>query len=716
VSALTLGLSGMLAATAVPVAAASVATAPRVYEQVSPADKHGADVAVGVKASAGGDDVAYMSLGAYGDTPANVVATYYAAHRSADGWTTESLVAPSASPAPALTDAVFPNDLSDDLRTAYYTPNLTSLAAQDLNNAYDAFSVSGGVATWLTPSVTLPDTGPGDSYYRGRSADGRHVVIESTKQLMPSVPGGTSRVYERVDDKLRVASILPASAGNPTHPDAVFGDGRSSVYTNVAQPGDARAISADGRRIFFTVDGQLYVRADGRTTDLISASHVPGAPREAVNGAAARFVAASTLGDRVFFTAAARLTGDAPATGGLYAYDLDNDVMSLVAADASASQGFVGVLRSAPDGSRIFFVSSATLGSADATAGAMNLFAGGDGAPRFIGTLNGSDTGLWSWGEFANTAAVSPDGRKLALSSAGSLAPFDNGGRAQVYLYDIDAGLTCVSCPPAGQTADDEALLRDVPGNQQGQPRTFAADGTLFFQTGAALVPEDGDDALDVYAYDGALHVASAGTQTDAHIVDVSADGRDLFIRTHDALAASDQDGGYADVYDARIGGGFPPPAPAPSECEGAACRGPLPADPPPPAAPASLGAQDTSAAAAPDDRPLTFSVGAIGAAARSTAARTGKLSLSVKVSDTAVLAAKATATLRGAGKATTVAAATGTREGAGTVRLTLALSAKARSALKRSGRLTVHVTVSASDTKTTKRATVALRTRKAAR
>lgn len=718
-SALTLGLTSALAATAVPVAAASVATAPRAYEQVTPVDKHGADVDVGVEASDSGDDVAFMSLGAYGDTNNNVLTTVYGAHRSADGWTVATLSAPSSNPAPTLADAIAPSDLSDDLRVAYWmTPGGTSLAAGDRNAGYDVFSVTGGAATWLSPSPVLPDTAPGSAYYAGRSADGRHVVVESDKQLLPSVPGGTTRVYELVDGQPRVASVLPSGAPSPANPNASFGDGgTATAYLSTYRPGDARAISADGRRIFFTVDGQLYVRVDGRSTELISASHVAGAGSAAVNGADAKFVTASADGGRVFFTASKPLTDDAVA-GGLYAYDLDDDALELIAeADGTANSRISGVVRSAADGSRVYFVSTSALGTAGATAGRPNLFVGGDGAaPRFIATLSGGDASLWNTGELATTASISADGRRLAFATTAALTSAPTGGRAQVYEYAEGSGLTCASCPPAGVTATAAASLRDLPGNQRTQPRGFAADGTLFFESADPLVAEDTDAAYDVYAYDAdGVHLISAGTATDTHVVDVSADGRDVFLRTHDALVPGDTDGGYGDVYDARVGGGFPV-AETPAACSGEACRGPLPADPPAPGAPASLAARDASAAPAFADAPPAFSLARVSAASRAAFARTGKLSLSVKVSDTAVLSATATAKLRGARKATTVASATAGREGAGTARLALKLSSKARASLKRSGKLTVTVVVRCSDTKKTARTTLVLRqTKKAA-
>ena len=55
----------------------------------------------------------------------------------------------------------------------------------------------------------------------------------------------------------------------------------------------------------------------------------------------------------------------------------------------------------------------------------------------------------------------------------------------------------------------------------------------------------------------------------------ITPSGRDLFFKTSAGLVKEDTDGA-PDIYDARIGGGFPV-AEAPVErCEGDACQGPL--------------------------------------------------------------------------------------------------------------------------------------------
>ena len=63
--------------------------------------------------------------------------------------------------------------------------------------------------------------------------------------------------------------------------------------------------------------------------------------------------------------------------------------------------------------------------------------------------------------------------------------------------------------------------------------------------------------------------------------MDASASGNDVFFTTAESLLS--QDPGSIDAYDARVGGGFPPPPAPKPDCEGD-CQTPTPpsADPPP--------------------------------------------------------------------------------------------------------------------------------------
>ena len=75
--------------------------------------------------------------------------------------------------------------------------------------------------------------------------------------------------------------------------------------------------------------------------------------------------------------------------------------------------------------------------------------------------------------------------------------------------------------------------------------------------------------------------------------LDASADGRDAFFATRQRLSRGDTDS-FVDVYDARIGGGFPEP-PLPLPCDGDSCQGSPPAAPnlPTPGSSAFNGAGD---------------------------------------------------------------------------------------------------------------------------
>ena len=118
-------------------------------------------------------------------------------------------------------------------------------------------------------------------------------------------------------------------------------------------------------------------------------------------------------------------------------------------------------------------------------------------------------------------------------------------------------------------------------------------DGSyVFFDTTAQLVPQDTNSTefdpayspgLDVYEWEangmggcelsqGCTHLITSGeSETESALLGASADGSNVFFATHASLVAQDTDT-YGDVYDARIDGGFPAPAPPPAPCS--SCQG----------------------------------------------------------------------------------------------------------------------------------------------
>jgi hypothetical protein len=107
----------------------------------------------------------------------------------------------------------------------------------------------------------------------------------------------------------------------------------------------------------------------------------------------------------------------------------------------------------------------------------------------------------------------------------------------------------------------------------------------VFFDSADDIIRADVNGKRDVYEYvDGSLHLVSTGTSRfDATFRDANPSGSDVLFSTAEKLVPQDTDG-HVDLYDARVGGGFPAPPPPPTPCENDACQGralPQPAAPP---------------------------------------------------------------------------------------------------------------------------------------
>jgi len=118
-------------------------------------------------------------------------------------------------------------------------------------------------------------------------------------------------------------------------------------------------------------------------------------------------------------------------------------------------------------------------------------------------------------------------------------------------------------------------------------------DGRAFFTTEDALVHPDTNRAQDVYEYvEGRPQLITLGTgdtrapggifakQASTGLSGVSADASDVYFSTYDTLVRQDRNGLFLKFYDARSGGGFPAPPPAPpceaaDECHGDSSQAP---------------------------------------------------------------------------------------------------------------------------------------------
>jgi hypothetical protein len=401
------------------------------------------------------------------------------------------------------------------------------------------------------------------------------------------------------------------------------------------------AVSADGSVVYFSAypgapaagskceaqgPKRLYKRINGESTLQVSAPQCtpvatcPGGPDgdDAYKGA-------SVDGDTVFFTTVRRLVNaDTDSTADLYAYDATPPAgqPNLVQVSAGETVGahtagqnakVLGVLDNSGDGSRVYFVAEGALTGANLlgktpVAGAKNLYAyerdaaHPTGRIAFVGGLVAGDQNEWeAEGKYSSALPVSEsggDGHFLVFVTAAKLLPAaDNTDSAKdLYRYDDSAteagkALECLSCAGGG-SFDVRVALRTVDKESLPDPaqqsRVASADvGTVMFTTQEKLLPSDENETWDAYIWqEGTLSLLSAGTEGfgvagSFHASAISPDGRDAMFVTRAPLVGADTNNAL-DLYDARIGGGFPEAAQA-EPCESEAACHPLPPPPPPP-------------------------------------------------------------------------------------------------------------------------------------
>jgi WD40-like Beta Propeller Repeat len=714
-------LLGVLAAATAALTAASAATAAappgRAYEKVTPAGKGGGEVVATWHAKSTGDAVSYTGLAAFDESEPGGAAllSNYSGVRGVSGWSVIDRNPIVSGPA-GLFAALVPQAITADYTQAAatsaspYDPGDTDPLRSDFYMVDTALGVE-----WLTRDLPAPGDDAQEAAGGGMSVDGSHFAF----QLMP--PFGSAeqpQVFERTGGMTRLVGIAPD--GSPL-PGAVLGGGR-------AQPGlafvgtfpEPSVMSTDGSRIFFSdaasggaTPRQLYVRENGTSTTQISLSQAAATEGDPAT-ADVDFQMATSDGDRVFFITTSQLTDDATTGGGLYRYDVSSQELTFLSTGSTDPGGAqaLGVARVSDDGSRAYFVARDALGG-EGTVGQPNLYLWDDGDLTFIATLldNFEDVLVWSGfvGEAGRHAKVTPDGSRLVFASTADLTADEDGGFRQVYLYDAVADeLTCVSCPPgapASPGASLDSMQQELDFNTV--PGDITDDGsTILFQSVDALVPHDSNGQADAYLWvNGDVHLLGSGSVPARGIIGgISDDGRDVFFMTRESLVPIDADGGEYDVYDARIGGGLPDQQHVPAEpCQGDECR---PATPAPTFfnPPGSI----TLAGAGNVQPPAGFAVRRISAAQRRRLARTGRITIAVRVTEPGRVSARLLA--RFGRRIRAVDRASRRSSGPGLVRLRLQLSSAARERLADTGRLGVVLRVSYSEVGRTSAARFTLR------
>jgi hypothetical protein len=610
----------------------------RAYEQVSPQDKNGADVMQWQSttfARTDGDAVSYLSLGGFADTVGSGGGgqVQYIATRSVSGWSTRGITpTPALDAAQVLTGTTsiraFSDDLGRALVEAYDLPGASDDSPKAIN-FYRLDTATRGLETLTKPLAGFPvQFNAFDLVATGASRDLRHVIFETNVKLLAEAPPGGRKLYHWDDGVLRLAGVLP--------------DGTLPSSSALARPSgigtwQSDTVSADGSRVAFIAPAsgarQLYLRKDAATSVRVSESE----SSTPVTAESVVFQGATPDGRNVLFSTVSQLTDADPGGGGtaLYRYRDSDDP----AGDANLTfiervSSTVDLIGLSDDGDRIYYD----------TPPAGRLWDGGQLKTFAEGGIGNQAVAAQTDGK-GQEARVSPDGRYVAFLApvaGSSCRVFINPDIAEsckaMYLYDAERdALACASCPPGGEGAvDSHATI--VPSYRDGagtsgplplRPRFLIGNGRVFFTTADSLVPEDvNGDHYDAYQFDsatGEVRLLSPGTAaSDAWFADASPDGENVFITARERLVGWDVDD-LADMYDVRIGGGFPGPKPQES-CAGDECQGGSAAQqgPPGPGSVSLTGPGNLR-------RPLSFSLARIGLGQRRTLARRGRLTLRVR-------------------------------------------------------------------------------------
>jgi hypothetical protein len=585
----------------------------RAYEMVTPLYKEGFPVEPQTFSDEGA--IAYSSIGSFAGNPQGAAGKEYIARRSSTGWTTTSPEPPPATYETEILKVV--EALSLDLRSSLWVDRRGEAPADD------------GLFYYLRgPDGSMTRVGPAAGVYtQAASTDLTHILFAH---------GGTgsgspeeAALYEYV------------GTGDEGPPLSVSVDN-----TGASTPGEAcrPGMSADGRVVVFNSGcnpgvQQLWARVGGSATIAVSQSEctrTSGDPGGACNGAApAEYAGMANDGSRVYFTTTQQLVnGDTDQTGDLYECEIPpgapapvgsaNPCASLTEVTHSVSGADVqSVVNVSEDGSRVYFVAkgalAANLGSNDATpvTGDENLYvwqkdaAHPAGQTTFIAKLEANDIG---------GAQSTADGRYLIFSTPSRLLASDTDEAADVYRYDADThGLLRLSTDSSGTGGNGPGFEARLPtGNThafpalRSRPTAMTSDAsTVIFETAEALSPADTDGVTDVYEWhEGQVSLISNGGGI-LYGSGITPSGQDIFFKTAQPLTAGDS-GTEEDVYDARIGGGFPVTAAQP--CSGEACQGSAPPQPQPPGTPASAAfngpgsplTAETPPSSAPKPKPQT--------------------------------------------------------------------------------------------------------------
>jgi hypothetical protein len=585
------------------------------------------------QASETGESVAYPGepAGVEGDGETGPgLGNEWLARRGPAGWLTEDIT-----PKGAEQSVYEAFTFSEGRSSGYVEAGREALTSGPFNQCRRLYAASSGTEhspTEYYPLFTPPASATScNPLFAGASAGDGTVIFQSEGALTPNAQEADelpsrheNREEHRGGDEpsaytcmfacnLYVAEAgkiaLVNELGGKDVPNANFGGYPLPPYGGFGDTDFSNAISRDGSRIYWT-DTQEGVNED-------RVFMYSGGKNTAVSEGPAQYWTATSDGHYAYYV----------ENGALMQFDADSDASAPLTASSAGVLGVLGVNETGElgevgeeDRGYLYFVASGVLANntnaqgASASEGEANLYLIHDGATTYLATLAAQDNNLeadtearvptggdWRADLGERTSEVSPSGESLMFVSVNPLTGYDNTSESgspapEAFVYSAaNAQLVCASCSPDGARPAAQELVSSVPISAEGTTYThrwMSNNGNrVFFDSEQALVPQvTGSGTWNVYeweregegscraaiparALEGCVYVLSGGYQsTNAFLVEADANGNNVFFVHRGGLGEAVAPGGRNELYDARVGGGFPT---AIGGCAGVGCASP---------------------------------------------------------------------------------------------------------------------------------------------
>jgi hypothetical protein len=589
----------------------------RAYELVTPTEKAGTqdlqfafDTHVAVAPS--GERIALLSNAFFGTnpTPAGTRAIF---EHAPSGWSMTSIQPPDAGETAYEFNIVNPE-------LTLFGGHAAAAGSSVSLSPFQSFPV-GPIGGPYANVARIPfTTSESTDRLEGASSDFSSVVLSSLDHsLLPVAEATVEGAHDLYDWSAATNQLTLVNVTNGGTLTSSCGAALGGVRQTIERaPGSLNAVSSDGSKVFFTSpDGEarsgeasceepkrIYMRRNGSETVEVSAPEAGVIDPTGLHSA--YYEGATEDGSRVWFITTTELTADDTGEANeLYEYNtLTGKLVRVSRGETGTAEGNVEPeeLAISGDGSTVYFVAASKLTANAPTPGVgvgNNLYRYDTetGKTVYVATVNIDSNGV-------NPLDTNRTGSAVVFQAGSATGPggFQSSeGYDEIYRYSAaDERLICVSCPPPGSSANGATFItRGGAGepvlsfyNRVDQPRIISDDARfVFFSSDDELVPQDTngeggreqDTTTDTYewesdgtgscqAAEGCLSLLTSGTSEFAStFLGASADGKNVFIGTHSALAPQDPDT-MGDVYDVRVNGGFAMPH-AVAVCGGESCR-----------------------------------------------------------------------------------------------------------------------------------------------